>query len=57
MQQLNLFVSPATPPKPLPAEAQNNMRNLLSNLLVAVMTARPSKQGLREEEQEGQSDD
>jgi len=57
MQQLNLFVPPAAPPKPLPDEAQNDMRNLLSNLLVAVMTARPPKQGLQEEKQEGQSDD
>ena len=57
MHQLNLFPSPAAPPKRLPDDAQNDARNLLSDLLVTVMTARLSKQKLHEEKQEGQSDD
>lgn len=57
MQQFNLFPPPAAPPKPLPKDAQDDARNLLSDLLVAVMTARASNQQLHEEKQEGESGD
>jgi len=57
MHQLNLFPPSAAPPKRLSGDARNVARNLLSDLLVAVMTARSSKQKLHDEKQEGQSDD
>jgi len=57
MQQLSLFPPPAAPPKPLPDDARNEARNLVSDLLVAVMTAGLSNQRLCEEEHEDKSDE
>ena len=57
MQQLDLFPPPAAPAKPLPDDARGNARNLLSDLLVAVMTATPLNQKLLEEKREDASDE
>ena len=57
MQQLNLFPPLAVPSKPLPDDAQNDARNLLSDLLVAVLTAGSLNQHLHEEKQEKTSDE
>lgn len=57
MQQLDLFPPLAVPSKPLPDNAQNDARNLVSDLLVAVLTGGSLNQRLHEEKQEEKSDE
>ena len=57
MQQLFLFPPPAAPSKPLPDDVRDNARSLLSDLLVAVMTATPLNQKLLEDKREDACDE
>lgn len=57
MQQLDLFPPPAAPAKPLPDDARDNARSLLSDLLVVVMTATLLNQKLLEDKREDERDE
>lgn len=48
MIQLHLFPPPAAPDKPLPEEVRRQARELVSDLLIAVIVARSEKQPTRE---------
>ncbi len=53
MIQLRLFPPPAAPDKPLPDEVRRKARDLVSDLLIAVIAARCEKQRSREGDSHG----
>ncbi len=53
MIQLHLFPPPATPDKPLPDEVRGQARDLVAELLIAVIVARSEKQPTREGDSNG----
>ena len=49
MNQLRLFLPPAAPKQPLPKRAQKEARDLMAELLIAVITAGAKQQQAQEE--------